>query len=324
MNIAALHLHNNIVYAQLRGVSTAGLGLDGLPTNLTDETAHISVETFYRVLRELDGALNDPLWGIKSGEFLTLKLLGLIFRISMRVTTVGEAFHYLQSYMDAALPIIKIRTDVANNLATITLRIDHDEDEINRVILEHTLTIISREIKLMSTEAPMIHIGTPYYTELYPHEWRLDSDFTISFRPVILKAALPERGYLHLDMLIPEYLRLMEKLKNNSSFVSKVKLAMLSLSSPQLPDIQRVSDTLCLSPRTLQRRLSAEDTSFRRLSEEIKKQVCTYMLQHECYTVSSFSYVLGYSEPAALIHAFQKWFGDAPIRMREKLKAEIR
>ena len=189
---------------------------------------------------------------------------------------------------------------------------------INRLILENTLTIIAREITMMSAEDAAIRIGTPFHQSFYPKGWQEDSSFKLYFKPGILKAALRDRNQFHLDGLIPEYLKLMEQLKLGDSFTKKVKLTILSMSDRQFPDIQSISNALFLTPRTLQRQLRVENTTFRELTEDLKKQVSTYMLHHKCYTLSIISNVLGYAEPASFIHAFKNWHGDSPIRLREK------
>lgn len=170
----------------------------------------------------------------------------------------------------------------------------------------------------MSKENVTIRLGTPFYQRHYPEGWHKDAAYTLSFKPGILKATLRDRNQLQLDMLIPKYLKLIEQLKPGNSFTNKVKVTMLSMSHPQLPDIQSISNTLYLTPRTLQRRLGEENITFRRLSEDLKKQVCMYMLKHDCYTVSAISHVLGYAEPAAFNHAFKKWFGHSPVRSRAR------
>ena len=95
---------------------------------------------------------------------------------------------------------------------------------------------------------------------------------------------------------------------------------MLSMSNPQLADIERLSDTLNMTARTLQRRLVAEKISYREVSEVLKKQVFICLLQHDFFSITTFSYLLGNSEAASFIHAFKKWFGDTPLQMRAKLK----
>lgn len=325
MKIAAIHLNNYIEYAQVRGipVNEVKKQIKNLPPDLSNETAQIDIKDFYRALEFIDKELKDEHWGIKAGNFLALKLLGIIYRISLHTTTIEEAFYYLQSYLNAALPLVKVETSVTKAQAAITLNIENNADLINRVILENTLTIIAREIAIMSKEDITIRLGTPFYESFYPDGWQKNSAFSIYFKPGILKAALRDRNQLHLDVLIPAYLKLIEQLKPGDSFTDKVKVTMFSMSDPQLPDIQSISNALYLTPRTLQRRLGEENITFRKLSEDIKKQVCTYMLQHQCYTVSAISQVLGYAEPASFIHAFKKWFGDSPVRMRGRWRNNV-
>jgi hypothetical protein len=125
MEVLALHLHNYIAYAGVRGVSVSEIlqSIPDFPSDPVDEITRIDSETFYRVLACLHAKTGDELWGIKAGDFMALKLLGLIYRISLKATTVAEAFHYLQSYLSATLPIINTQTDVTNDAAVVTLHI---------------------------------------------------------------------------------------------------------------------------------------------------------------------------------------------------------
>jgi AraC-like DNA-binding protein len=89
------------------------------------------------------------------------------------------------------------------------------------------------------------------------------------------------------------------------------------MSDPHLPDITAVAEALYLTPRSLQRRLDRENSSYRLLLLDIKKQICFFLLQHQEYSITSMAYILGYAEPAAFIHSFKKWFGDSPARVRK-------
>lgn len=48
-------------------------------------------------------------------------------------------------------------------IITIKLSIDNEEDILNRVLQENTLTVIAKEITLMSKEEVTIRLGTPFY-----------------------------------------------------------------------------------------------------------------------------------------------------------------
>jgi len=241
----------------------------------------------------------------------------------LETTTIEEAFHYLQSYLTATMPLVKLQTTISTRQARILISIPNKQDSLNRLILENLLTIISRELSLMSKDDISIRLSTPFFKNHYPEGWRRAENFAIYFRPGILKAAMRNWNGLQLDILLAEHLKLLEGLKTGDSFTNKVKLTMLSMSDPQLPTIQTISRALHLTPRTVQRRLSEENSNFRTLSEDLKKQVCTYMLRHKGYTLSSIAHLLGYSEPAAFNHAFKKWFAHNPEKIRERLSNGI-
>lgn len=322
MYILALHLFHFMDYARVRGIAWQDMKalIQQPPTNFMDEQAVVPEEDVYAVLKFIDDQLKDKAWGIQCGHFISMKLLGLIYKISLQATTIQEALHYLQSYLGAAMPLVQAATTVTAEGGTINFSIDNQDNVLNRIVLEYTLAVVGRELRMMAGEGAAIQLGSPYYTEDYPLHWQAADTYTVLFEPVILKAALQNKSHLHVDILVPEYLKMIEQLKPDDSFAGRVKLTLLSMSDPQLPDIQTVSGALYVTPRTLQRRLGAEGITFRELLEEIKKQICSFLLRHDRYTIAGISNILGYAEPASFIHSFRKWFGDSPERVRKGMR----
>lgn len=321
MNILALHLHHFVQYARLRGLPTEDIWalIQSPPADYLDEQAVIKAADLYRVIHAIDAQLPDKNWGIACGQCISLKLLGIIYQLSLQATTIEEALHYLQTYLEAAVPLIKVENTPAADRVAVRFRIDNEAANDNRILLEYTLAIVGRELQLMAGTDPVIQLYSPYWATSYPAGWEQGDAFAVAFEPVILKAALRNNSHLHVDILVPEYLRMIERLRPDNSFAGRVKVALLSMSGPQLPDIHAVSGALYLTPRTLQRRLAAEGSSFRELLEEIKKQLCGLLLRHDRYTIAGIATILGYSEPASFIHSFRKWYGDSPDRMRRLL-----
>ncbi|MGX5819489.1 helix-turn-helix domain-containing protein [Chitinophaga lutea] len=321
MEILALHLHHFMEYARLRGVQWDDMRrlIRNLPDDLRDELARVNEDDLYRVLRHIDDAMPDRTWGISCGHFISMKLLGLIYEISLQVTAIDEALHYLKSYMAAAMPLIETATNTSEVGVVIRFAIGNEQSALNRIILEYALAVVGRELKMMAGEGTLIQHYSPFHDDTYPPDWSYGEVFSVTFEPVILKAAIRNNSHLHVDILVPEYLKMIEQLKSDDSFAGKVKVTLLSMSDPQLPDIQTVSGALYLTPRTLQRRLVAEGVNFRKLLEDVKKQICGLLLRHDRYTITGIAAILGYSEPAAFIHSFQKWYGDSPERVRKTL-----
>jgi AraC-like DNA-binding protein len=318
MKILALHLHNFISYAQLRGVlpseSMAVIHLS--EEDFWEETSTIESSDFYAVVTLLHQKLKDDQLGLRLGEYLNLSALGLIYQISMQTTRVEEALFYLNNYLKTTLPVVDLDVSVTADEVTIRLSLNHKNAEVSRIILESTLTIIGRELTLMAANELDLRLYSPCYTSTYPAHWQKGDDFALAFQPVTLKASLQDISRLKLDLLLPEYLKLIESLKPDSSFASKVKIASLNMAKPELPDLEMVADVFNLTPRTLQRRLNSEKVTFRQIIDDLKKQLSYMLMQHSRFSVTDVSYVLGYSEPAAFIHSFQKWYGNSPDKMR--------
>lgn len=320
MRIQALHLHHAIEYAHMRGISRQELIrlMEKPPIDFLDETETISEEDFYMVIEAITKQLKEERLGIRLGNFLNLGALGLIYRISLQATTIEEALYYLQMYMNATFPIMYIETIVQADSVSIILSIDNNRTEANRIILENTLTVIAREVNLMTTKEVIITKTSPFFSKDYPNDWQIADNYSVNFTPTILKATLQDRSRQQLDVLIPEYLKLIEGLKSEESFANKVKIASLHLAKPELPDLASVADAFHLTPRTFQRRLLIENITYRQITDDLRKQISNLLIRHNRFSITDISYVLGYSEPAAFIHSFKKWFGDAPDRMRQK------
>ena len=80
--------------------------------------------------------------------------------------------------------------------------------------------------------------------------------------------------------------------------------------------LQHTASLLCVSPRTLSRRLQQLGTSYReRLAEARKAQALTY-LKNPDLRVGEISQLLGYQNTSNFIKAFKEWTGLTPSRFR--------
>jgi AraC-like DNA-binding protein len=77
-----------------------------------------------------------------------------------------------------------------------------------------------------------------------------------------------------------------------------------------------LADRLGLSLRTLQRRVSALDTSVQRLIEEVRVATARQLLSDPELTLLEVSIALGYSTEGAFRRAFRRWTGQTPTTYR--------
>lgn len=82
------------------------------------------------------------------------------------------------------------------------------------------------------------------------------------------------------------------------------------------PDLACVAHRLGLSPRSLQRRLLREGTSWREELERIRQRQVDHLLRHTSLTVESIAGRVGYTDPRALRRAIHRWYGHGPAKVR--------
>lgn len=109
---------------------------------------------------------------------------------------------------------------------------------------------------------------------------------------------------------------LMEELKLRVGLVGKVRqILLVNLMRPTgFTDVARF---LNMSTRTLRRKLAEENTTFRRLVDELRMHMAIKYLCDTDLTVEEIAYVVGFSEAANFRHAFRRWTNAAPHQFRE-------
>lgn len=89
----------------------------------------------------------------------------------------------------------------------------------------------------------------------------------------------------------------------------------LMLQNGQIPPMCLVAQMLDLSERALRYRLTAANTSFRKIRDEVLYRKAQQLLQS--LSVEEVAEQLGYSETAAFIHAFKRWSGQTPYQFKK-------
>lgn len=96
------------------------------------------------------------------------------------------------------------------------------------------------------------------------------------------------------------------------TFSGEVKQVILKHFQFNFPQLETIAGHMHITPRTLQRKLKEENTSFRLLSDSIKQELACNLLQNKTFTVAEIAYKLGYAEPGAFQRAFRQWTGRSP------------
>ncbi len=121
----------------------------------------------------------------------------------------------------------------------------------------------------------------------------------------------PEIAKLH-DDVTAAYLARLEP----TTTAVLVRRALPDLLPGGEPSIVATAAALATGPRTLQRQLQDEGTSYREVLRDVRRDLAIGYLRGGGHSVTEITYLLGFSETATFSRAFKQWTGQAPSRYR--------
>ncbi|MFM0552991.1 AraC family transcriptional regulator ligand-binding domain-containing protein [Paraburkholderia sediminicola] len=92
--------------------------------------------------------------------------------------------------------------------------------------------------------------------------------------------------------------------------------SILASAATSIPTLPEVASTLCMSARTLRRRLDTMNTSYSQLLDDVRKTMAIRYIASTSLTTEIIAEKLGYSDAANFSHAFKRWTGQAPRQYR--------
>ena len=83
------------------------------------------------------------------------------------------------------------------------------------------------------------------------------------------------------------------------------------------PSVEAVAKQLHMSPRTLQRHLADEGTSYQQQLDLVRQQTARHLLTSTDLEAGEIAFFLGFEEINSFTRAFHHWEGTTPNRWRE-------
>lgn len=121
-----------------------------------------------------------------------------------------------------------------------------------------------------------------------------------------------------LEILTPVLDRTLAEQKGTRSITERVKWIMKRSFSGGRPDIQAVAKVLSMSDRTLQRRLTEENTSFKQLLTQARHEQAREYLADPSLDIKEVAFLIGYEDQNSFYRAFRLWEGDTPSNWRNE------
>jgi AraC-like DNA-binding protein len=124
--------------------------------------------------------------------------------------------------------------------------------------------------------------------------------------------ANPEIARIHQEFAEHQLAELGEE-----SVTHEVVKLLASLLEVEPCDLASIAKCLHMSPRTLQRRLTEEGTTFQKALERVRRDVCLRYLKSTRAPLSEIAYLAGFADASSFNRAVRRWTGQTPLHYRQ-------
>ena len=104
---------------------------------------------------------------------------------------------------------------------------------------------------------------------------------------------------------------------DEANLTSRVRELIIRALPDGDPPRSAAAAALCISERTLQRRLQDEGTSYQDLVDETRRALARGYLAREQMALAQIAFMLGFADQSAFCRAFQRWFKVSPSQYRK-------
>lgn len=126
-----------------------------------------------------------------------------------------------------------------------------------------------------------------------------------------------------LELMVPGLESALRKRNASASIVEEAKEGISRSMRGQRPSIQGVAKDLCVSSRTLQRRLEEEGTSYQCLLDDVPQDATRRLLSSTDLQSGEIAFLPGFEELNSFTRAFQVWEGTTPMGWRLRSGARM-
>ena len=120
-----------------------------------------------------------------------------------------------------------------------------------------------------------------------------------------------------IEILAPQLDRQLAEHLAGATTAHRVKLILKRQLSGRRSTVESVANDLGTSVRTLQRRITTEGTTFRRILDEVRQELVRQYLADPEIGIAEAAFLLGYQDANSFYRAFRTWEGTTPAHWRD-------
>ncbi|WP_067972079.1 AraC family transcriptional regulator [Mycolicibacter icosiumassiliensis] len=271
------------------------------------------VDDPHEFARDVGTRYNFVNMGILGYALLASPTLGDAVNIACRYAALSSTFHRLTRNDTADGAVVEFDSSaVPADVRVFMLERDmFAVTNLAPLLIGQLESTIALKVELPGIDFPVDRLEFPWLTV----EFDLAATRSAITIPAnVLALAMPAADAATAEACAQQCEDLLQTRRQRRGVSALVRVRLIR-DPGQLPSMADIADELCITERTLHRRLAAERTSYRALVDEVRVTLAAALLESGL-TVEETARQLGYSETAAFTRAYIRWTGVPPSKHR--------
>ena len=313
----------------LGGQPEALLAACDISTNvLADPESTLPISDMAALLELAAKRLERPDFSLLLGQEQGIAVLGLVAMIALNSATVGEALESIARHLPyhssgANLSLVEYPDDGKSG---IRYSLNLGLGTPRRQLMELTYMVAYRFLCMVTSE------GQELWRVHFRHERGLTSGEYARYFACPVRMAQAED-----ELLFPTHL-LAQRIDSNDAGLRQMAERFVGNEMRRFPldigrqvevlvdrqlsaggaSIKLIAGQMGQHPRTLERRLQAQDLVFRDIVDRVRRTRASEYLAQSVIPLSQVAALLGYSSQTSLNRACLRWFGQTPNALRRQ------
>lgn len=323
----------------LRHAERLGLDVEAVRTavgisaeDLADNGKRIPSELHERLLSHLLEVSGDPLFGLRSAEFVQPGYWSVLGYITMNCATLGEAMSRIVPYEKLVGDMGTSQLLAEGDHIKLVWNCRHERPDIRRHMVEGVLAswmLYARWIADMDKSPRAVWMeharpaGTTQadYEDVFGCPVLFEQSCNALLVPMDYLAIPLRQADANLLRTLEEHaLTLMAGLDDNEPLPQRVKNALRLLLKDGLPRKEKVAEKFHMTVRTLQRHLQNAGTSYQEILDQLRQELAEHYLLRSDLAIEDIASYLGFTEARSLHRSFKARTGMTPGEYRERGK----
>jgi AraC-like DNA-binding protein len=272
--------------------------------------------------------------GVRVGAGYHVGSFGIFGFACLTSSTLGDTVRFAARYYDLSYGFCLPTVTVDGSVAALRLDLPDLTGPVAEFLLRRDLSAIAQVMaESLGSAIPFTAIefagarpesGDAAVREAFGVMPGYESPVTVASWPAeLLDHRLPQASDISVAMCRQQCHALLERRRQRTGVALRVREQLASIDGAPRT-IASVARRLAMSERTLRRRLTEENTTFRDLADEVHRMLAEELLKTGALSVEDTALRLGYAEATSFIAAFKRWTGTTPARYQRSVAPSAR